>query len=220
MKSVIIIGASGHGKVVADIVQKSGDKVLGFMDDNLNLPDTFIDFPILGTVNNYQNYIDKAEFVIAIGNAAVRENIADKLLGVSWYTAIHPTAVISEIDVEIGVGTVVMANAVINSGSKIGKHCIINSAAVVEHDNQISDYAHISVGAKLAGTVKIGKGTWIGIGASVSNNVSICEGCIIGAGAVVIRDIKKIGTYVGVPAEMIGMCKREITIANSDFSNS
>lgn len=82
-----------------------------------------------------------------------------------WYTAVHPTSVISGIQVEISVGTVVMANAVINSCSYIGRHCIINSGAVIEHDNRIEDFVHVSVGAKLAGTVSVGKGTWIGIGA-------------------------------------------------------
>lgn len=205
MKSVIIIGASGHGKVVADIVQKSGDRVAGFLDDNPNITDTFIGFPVLDSVDDYKNY--KAEFVIAIGNAAVRERIAKKLSDATWYTAIHPSAVISDIDVEIGAGTVVMANAVINSGATIGKHCIINSSAVVEHDNWISDFVHVAVGAKLAGTVRIGKSTWVGIGASVSNNVNICGNCMIGAGAVVIKDIEEAGTYVGLPAERIGMKK-------------
>ena len=203
-KSVIIIGASGHGKVVADIVQKSGDRVVGFLDDNLNIGFSFINFPVLGTVDNYVKYKkNDIEYVIAIGNAEIRERIAQKLFGVHWYTAIHPTAVISDIDTEVDDGTVVMANAVINTGSRIGKHCIINSGAVVEHDNHIADFVHISVGAKLAGTVNIGKRSWIGIGATISNNVNICADCIIGAGAVVIKNIEEVGTYVGVPAKRI-----------------
>lgn len=205
-KSVIIVGASGHGKVVADIVQKSGDRIVGFLDDNPDLKDTFIGFPVLGTIDKFTN-ID-AEYVIAIGNAHIREKITEKMRGVRWYTAIHPTAVISDIDVEIGRGTVVMANAIINSGARIGKHCIVNSNAVIEHDNSISDYVHVSVGTKLAGTVRVGKGTWIGIGACVSNNVSICENCIIGAGAVVIKDIKEAGIYVGVPATLIKKARK------------
>lgn len=195
---VIIIGAGGHGKVVADIVQRSGDRVIGFLDDNPDAGSILIGSPMLGSVDDYKKY--SAEFVIAIGNADIRRRISQKLSDVSWYTAIHPTAVISDIDVEIGTGTVVMANAVINPGTKIGKHCIINSGAIVEHDNRIDDFVHVSVGAKLGGTVKIGKGTWIGIGVSVSNNVNICDNCMIGAGSVVIKDIREAGTYVGVPA--------------------
>lgn len=201
MRRVVIVGASGHGKVIADIVHKSGDIVIGFLDDNPELYDTFIGLPILGTIKEWGSYKDY-EFVIAIGNAVVREKISREL-AVRWYTAIHPNSVVSSIDVSIGIGTVIMANAVVNSGSKIGNHCIINTGAVVEHDNKLEDFVHISVGAKLAGTVSIAKGTWIGIGAVVKNNLSICGSCLIGAGAVVVKDITISGTYVGVPAEMV-----------------
>ena len=203
MKSVVIIGASGHGKVIADIVQRSGDKIIGFLDDNVPTGSSFIGYPVLGTTEDYKKYAATATFVIAIGNAAIREKIAGKLEGVCWYTAVHPTAVISDLGTKIGEGTVIMANAVINPGSWIGKHCIINSCAVVEHDNRIEDYVHISVGAKMAGTVSVGKSTWVGIGASVKNNISICDDCMIGAGAVVVKDISEKGTYVGVPAKPI-----------------
>ena len=144
-----------------------------------------------------------ASFVIGIGNSAIREKIVCQLDGVRWYTAIHPSAVISVLDTQIGVGSVIMANAVINPSAHIGAHCIINTASVVEHDNHVGDFTHISVGAKLGGTVSVGAHTWVGIGATVINNVSICDHCMIGAGAVVIRDIKESGTYVGVPARKI-----------------
>ena len=159
----------------------------------------FIGFPILGNVADYKNY--DAEFVIAIGNSDIREKIANKMAGVSWYTAIHPTASISDIDVKIGNGTVIMANAVVNPGTIIGQHCIINSGAIIEHDDVIEDFVHVSVGAKLAGNVQIGKRTWIGIGATVSNNINICGACMIGAGSVVVKDIEEKGIYLGVPAE-------------------
>ena len=198
-QSVVIIGASGHGKVVADIVIENGDQVVGFLDDNPNLPEKFIGFPVLGAIDEYKKY-SNAKFIVAIGNAAIREKIADKLENVTWYTAIHPAAVVSKLDTVIEEGTVIMANAVVNPGARIGRHCIINTGAIVEHDNRLGDYVHVSVGAKLAGTVSVGKSTWIGIGASVSNNLDICADCMIGAGAVVVKDIKEAGTYVGVPA--------------------
>lgn len=202
MKSVIIIGASGHGKVVADIVRKSGDRVYGFLDDNTELKDTFLGFPVLGTIDNYEKYKDIAEFIIAIGDAKIRDAISKKIQNVNIYTAIHPTAVISDLDVTIGKGTVIMANAVVNSGSRVGEFCIINTGAIVEHDNIIEDYVHVSVGAKLAGTVYVGKYTWIGIGAVVSNNLKICENCVVRAGAVVIKNIIRSGNYQGVPAKI------------------
>ena len=142
-------------------------------------------------------------FVVAIGDANIREKIVEALKDVNWYTAIHPAAVVSTLDTKIGEGTVIMANAVINPGAEVGNHCIINTGAIVEHDNKLADFVHISVGAKLAGSVTVGKGTWVGIGASISNNVTICTGCMIGAGAVVVKDIVEMGTYVGVPVKNI-----------------
>lgn len=201
-KEVVIIGASGHGKVIADMVRQSGDCVLGFLDDNPEVSGSFVGVPILGSIDRFQEY-EKSYFVVAVGNAVIRERIADKMQDVKWYIAIHPAAVVSDIDVSIGEGSVVMANAVVNAGTTIGKHCIINSGAVVEHDNDIEDFAHISVGAKLAGSVHIGKRSWIGIGASVSNNIFICGDCMVGAGAVVVKNIEIAGTYVGVPVRKI-----------------
>lgn len=199
-KNVIIIGASGHGKVVADTVLLSGDNIVGYLDDNLEIGENFVGFPILGKVNEFKNYLD-CSFVIAIGNAAVREKKALQLHGVNWYTAIHPTAVISKMDVSIGEGTVILANVVVNAGSIIGKHCILNSGSIIEHDNYIDDFVHVSVGARLAGSVHIGNKTWVGIGANIRNNLSVCAGCMIGAGAVIVKNIEEAGTYVGVPAK-------------------
>ncbi|MHC1714455.1 MAG: acetyltransferase [Acidaminococcaceae bacterium] len=200
MKQVVIIGASGHGKVVADIVEKSGNIVRGFLDDNAS-GDIF-GYNILGQVCDYNKYASEYEFVIAIGNNSVRENIANKLNQVKLFTAIHPTASIAK-DVIIGEGTVIMANAAINSSSKIGCNCIINTGAIVEHDNYIADYVHLSPNVALGGTVNVGKSTHIGIGAAVKNNITITDNCIIGAGSVVIKDILDYGTYVGVPARKI-----------------
>lgn len=196
-EKVVIIGAGGHGKVVADTVLRSGAQVLGFLDDSRG--GSVCGIPVLGKVEDYGNYKDAA-FVLAVGNAAVRQRLAESMVGVRWYTAVHPAACVSALDVSIGEGSVVMANAVVNPGAVIGRHCIVNTAAVVEHDCVVGDFAHISVGAKLGGTVTVGESTWVGIGAAVKNNVTVCPGCMIGAGAVVVKDITQPGTYMGVPA--------------------
>ena len=200
-ENVIIIGAGGHAKVVADIVLRSGDHIVGFLD-GINPEGSFLGYPKLGSEQEYQNFPD-CSFIIAIGNASVRERIASSMSNAAWYTAIHPGAVISNIDTRIGEGTVIMADAIINPGAHIGRHCIINSGSIVEHDNRIGDYAHISVGAKVAGTVHIGDKTWVGAGVTVSNGIHVCGGCMLGAGAVVVKDITETGTYVGVPARKI-----------------
>ena len=193
MKKVVILGASGHAHVIADIVAACGDKVEVFLDDNTSIEG------VSGSISEYEKYID-SEFIIGIGNAEIRKKLS--ALPLKWYTAIHPSAVVSP-KATIGEGTVVMPNAVINSGAVIGKHTIINTAAVVEHDNVIEDFVHISVGAKIGGTVHVGESTWVGIGAVINNNVQICDNCIIGAGAVVIRELNISGTYIGVPARLI-----------------
>lgn len=189
-----IIGASGHGKVAADIARLNGYDAIEFLDDN---PAIKLCGPY-HVVGRTDRAVDGDVF-IAIGNADVRKRLSNlrKLI-----TLINPNAVIAD-DVEIGEGTVVMAGVVINSGAKIGRGCIINTSSSVDHDCVVGDYCHVAVGAHLCGTVNVGETTWIGAGAIVSNNINICDGCMIGAGAVVIKDIKKQGTYVGVPAKMI-----------------
>lgn len=194
MRKLIIIGASGHGKVVADIAVLRGYTDIVFLDDNPNIQ-VCAGFAVAGKVSD-AGKMDGDKFV-AIGNPKIRERIQENLDSV--VTLIHPNAVISR-RVEIGVGSVVMAGAVINSDAVIGKGCIINTGASVDHDCVIKDYVHVSAGAHVAGTCSIGKSTWIGAGVTVSNNINICGGCMIGAGAVVIKDIEKAGTYVGVPA--------------------
>ena len=201
-KSVVIIGASGHGKVIADIIVNSDDKVLGFLDDSDDVQGKkIIGFPVLGKIADFDNYRD-CEFVIAIGNPYIREKISNEL-PVKWYTAIHPTAVISSLDVEIGEGTVIMANAVVNPSARIGKHCIINTGAIVEHDNILEDYVHLSPNVTLAGIVKVGKSTHIGAGSCTKQVLNIASNCVIGAGSVIVKDITESGTYVGVPARKI-----------------
>lgn len=197
-KKVIVIGASGHARVIADIIKCSGDEVIGFLDDRN--PVEFPGLRIMGCINDAKTLqTDEVQFIVGIGKNETREEIVQRLGELPYYTAIHPSAIIAE-DVTIGEGSAVMANAVINTGSCIGKHCIINTAATADHDNDLADYVHLSPGVHISGTVTIGKGTWLGTGAVASNNVNICGGCTIGAGAVVIRDIETTGTYVGMPA--------------------
>ncbi len=192
-KKVIIIGASGHGKVVADIVRRRGDNVVGFLDDDTSKPG------VIGTVDDLIKY-QECSFIIAIGNNDIRKRIAETYSDLNYYTAIHPTAVIGE-NVSIGAGTVVMANAVINPAVSIGKHCIINTAAVVEHDNILESYVHISPKAVLCGTVIVEERVHIGAAAVVKNNLSIAAGTLIGVGAAVVKNIDKAGVYAGVPAK-------------------
>lgn len=201
MKDIIIIGASGHGKVVADIARLNGYTDISFLDDDKTLK-TCMGYPVIGKLSDAEKHRD-SDFFVAIGNPTTRERIQNALIDNNFKitTLIHPSAVIAE-NVTIGKGTVIMAGTIINPNSKIGNGCIINTGATVDHDNVVKDYAHISVGSHLAGTVTIGERTWIGAGATVSNNIIICPDCTIGAGAVVVRNIHDKGTYIGVPARI------------------
>ena len=204
MKSIAIMGASGHCKVIAEIALEEGYDNIVFVDLNPTI-DMLGEYPVADEDTDLDNFInEKYDFIVGIGDAKIRRKVQEKLIskGANVVTLVHPSAVIAY-DAKIGVGTVVMAGAVVNPGTTVGDGVIINTCAPVDHDNMIGDYAHISVGAHTAGTVAIGDNTWLGIGAVVSNNLSICSNCTIGAGAVVVKNIIKEGTYVGVPAKKI-----------------
>lgn len=205
-KNVVILGANGQAKVIADIVKKSNDEVVGFLDDNKEIQGNtiFDNKKVLGTIReeNIEKYKD-CHFIIGIGSNKIRKNISEKYPNLKWYTAIHPNAIIAN-EVKIGEGTVIMAGAVINTGTKIGRHCIVNTSSSLDHDNILEDYVHISPGAHLAGTVKICERTWICAGVTIINNITIAENNIIGAGATVIKDIEeKDNTFIGVPLRKI-----------------
>lgn len=200
---LLIIGASGHGRVVSDVALKMNKwKNIAFLDDGII--NVTHGLEVIGKSIEAEYYIEDYDIFVAIGTNAVRERFLERLeaLNASIPALVHPSASIGT-RVDIKPGTVIMANAVINSFTNIGKGCIINTGATIDHDNVIHDYVHISPGANVAGTVEIGKGTWIGVGSAVSNNVNITSGCKIGAGTVVIKDITEIGTYVGVPARRV-----------------
>ena len=196
-----IIGASGHGKVVADIAEKCGYTEIDFLDDNPAV--RFCGkYPVIGATSLSKDIAN--DIFVAIGNNAIRARIMEGLLaeGHSIPTLIHPNAVLAN-DVKIGVGTVVVAGVVINPNVEVGRGCIINTHSSIDHDCRVGNYVHIAVDAHLCGTVSIGDNTWICAGATVINNLSVCDNCTIGAGAVVLDDISEVGTYVGVPARVV-----------------
>jgi sugar O-acyltransferase (sialic acid O-acetyltransferase NeuD family) len=203
-EKLLIIGASGHGKVVANIALKMDKwKSISFLDDDITIKSS-MGIEVVGKTIDAYKHLQDCDLFVGIGNNVTREKIQEKLVaeGASIPTLIHPSAVIGE-QVELASGTIVMAGVVINCCTSIGKGCIINTGATIDHDNLIEDYVHVSPGVHLAGTVKVGNGSWLGIGSIVSNNLEIASGCKFGAGAVVVRDITEPGTYVGVPVRKI-----------------
>ncbi|PMC37350.1 acetyltransferase [Bacillus sp. UMB0899] len=201
---LLIIGASGHGKVVADIAMKMNKwQSIAFLDDDKSIKSS-MGLKVIGTSDDVFAHIDEYEIFVGIGNNDTRQRVHEMLetFGVSIPILIHPSAVIGN-QADIGNGTAVMAGAVINCCTKIGKGCIINTGSTIDHDNFIADFVHISPGAHLAGTVKVGQGSWLGIGSIVSNNITITNGCKVGAGSVVVKDITEPGVYVGVPVRRV-----------------
>ena len=202
--ALIIIGASGHGKVIADLAETLQQyKEIYFLDDDPQKK-ICMGYKVIGTSADSDSYVTNADFAVAIGNAKIREKILEGLLqkGASIPVLIHPNACVATKNVQIGAGTVVMAGSVIQADSHIGKGCIINTCSSVDHECVLEDYVHVAVGTHLAGAVEVGKSTWIGAGATVSNNIKIGGECMIGAGAVVVKNIEQKGTYIGAPTKM------------------
>ena len=196
-KRLVILGAGGHGRAVADAALKMGYRTIVFLDDRA--AGRCIGFPIAGPLDRAEALRDgETDFVIALGDNRLRRRVA---MGhdLSWARIVHPSAQISPF-AELGAGTVVLAGAAVNVCARVGRHCIVNTGAVVEHDNVLEDFAQVAPRAALGGSVRVGALAQIGIGAVVKNNIAVGMGCIIGAGAVVVKSTEPGGVYVGVPA--------------------
>lgn len=193
-----LYGASGHAKVILEILELSGIKIHGLFDDNPLIKD-IIGYPCFGTFTGKLNPEDK--WIISIGNNLQRKQISARY-PFSYGIAIHPSSVISS-RVIIGEGTVIMGNAIINTGTEIGCHSIINTSASVDHDCKLGDFVHISPNATLCGGVTVGEGTHIGAGATVIPGISIGKWAVIGAGSVIIRDVPDFALVVGNPGKIV-----------------
>jgi sugar O-acyltransferase (sialic acid O-acetyltransferase NeuD family) len=199
-RPLIIIGCSGHGRVVADIARAARRDVTGFLDDDPEAERT--NLIILGTVRSgISRYIESHEFVVAIGAARIRRDFVEYILGAGGQlgTLVHPTAILAP-DVSVGVGTVIMAGAIINTGSTIGRFSVVNTGAILDHDIAVEDNVHISPGCNLAGGVVCRRDSFIGTGASIIPRVVIGESAVVAAGAAVIRNVKPSTLVAGCPA--------------------
>ncbi len=196
---MLIYGASGHAKVIIDIIRSNSEeeKIEYIFDDNPEIKE-ILNFSV---EHSWNENFDSIPAVIAVGNNSVRKKLASKI-NLIHTALIHSRAVISE-NYKVGTGSVIMAGAVVNSDVRIGEHCIINTGAVIEHDVEINNFAHISPGATVTGNVVIGEGTQIGAGATVIPGVNIGKWVTVGAGAVVIKDIPDYAVVVGNPARLI-----------------
>ena len=205
-KPIIIIGNGGHAKVVYEVLQLMGRKVLGFTAPEPSVSP--FSLPYLGDDNAVLKYnVDEIELALGVGSIGVlntRESLFNsfKKLGYTYVTLIHPTAIISP-TVKLGEGVQIMAGVIIQSMSQIADNTIINTGSIIEHDCIIAEHVHVAPGCKIAGQVHIESHCHIGIGSTIIQGITIGSSSLIGAGAVVIRPVDYYKKIVGVPGREV-----------------
>lgn len=196
-KNLYILGAGGHSKVVIEIAEDLGYKIISILDDNPSVENIFQ----YKVVHSSDNSTISENVFLAVGNNINRKKIASRFLAPEL-NLIHPSAVVSK-RTTFGYGNAVMAGVVINASVKIGNHCIINTSACIDHDCKIDDFVHISPNVSLAGNVRVMEGAHVGIGATVKQDITIGKWSVVGAGAVVINDVPNNAVVVGNPARLL-----------------
>ncbi len=196
---LVIVGASGHAKVVFDIADTLATyNILAFIDEFVEDGGEFFGIPVRNSLDGIQ----PCSFVIAIGDNQARKRLFNDLVSKLFQpvSLIHPSAVVSTHS-SVAPGTVICPKAVVNANATVGENCIVNTGAIIEHDCVIGAHSHISVGVCLAGNVHVGEGTLIGVSAAARPRAQIGQWSIVGAGAVVTRDIPDHCTAIGIPAK-------------------
>lgn len=194
-EKVYLYGASGHAKVVLDIVRKANMVVPCLIDDNLEVEE-LAGIPVCHSAEGL------SPIIVTVGDCSRRREIVQKLGKREYVTVIHPHAIKAD-SACLGVGTIVMAGAILNPYVSVGNHCIINTGASLDHDVKIGDFVHIAPHCTLCGEVTVGEGTWVGVGTTVIQGIHIGRNCYIGAGAVVVEDIPDGTLCYGNPARII-----------------
>lgn len=193
---MILYGASGHAKVIIDILEAMGEKVDCLIDDYSKVS-SLQGYPVYNSLSDSA----PASFIVSIGDNLTRRKIVERLSEsrescISFTTAVHPSAIVSP-KADIGAGSVVMQGAVIQTEAKIGKHCIVNTASSIDHECFLGDFVHVSPHATLCGNVHVGEGSWIGAGAVVVPGVRIGRWAVVGAGSVITSDVPDFALVFG-----------------------
>jgi sugar O-acyltransferase (sialic acid O-acetyltransferase NeuD family) len=206
MSALLIVGAGGHGKIVADIARNLGRwGKIAFLDDKYPGSTKVSEWEIIGKISDANKHLEEfRDAVVAIGANSTRLELLKKMLGEGFHfpVLIHPDASVSR-DTALGIGTVVCVQSAIDIDTEVGMGVIINAGATIAHDCRLGDGVHVSPGGRVSGGVKVGECTWIGSGAIVREMVSIGTRVVVGAGSVVIRDVPDQVTVVGVPSRVI-----------------
>lgn len=205
MGIINLFGASGHAKVLIDIINSQGDEVGYLYDDNPH--NDHINGLMVATPDDVEV---KGPLIVSIGSNESRKKVSERYK-VCFARGIHPSAIISPSTV-IKEGTVIMQGAIVQADVRIGRHCIINTGATIDHECQIEDFVHIAPGSTLCGNVTIGEGSFIGTRTTIIQGVKIGKWCTIGAGSVVIRDIPDGVTAYGNPCKI-----RRTNMTSTDY---
>lgn len=209
MEKIVIIGASGHAKVIIDIVEKEKHfAIVGLLDMSRKPGDTLLGYPILGpeeSLPEFQAVFGITGGIVAIGDNWIRNKVVEKMRKIQpnfqFVSAIHPSASIGK-NVEMGAGTVVMAGAVINPDSKIGRFCILNTRCSLDHDGKMGNFSSLAPGVITGGNVHIGAFSAVSLGANIIHGIKIGAHSVVGAGATVLEDIPDHAVAYGVPAKV------------------
>lgn len=206
MSRLVVLGAGGHGRVVADAASRSArfDSIV-FLDNDPGRDTSETGFPIVGTCDELESITRPGDScIVGIGDNEDRARLIRRIeeLGLELAVVVDPSAAVSR-GCHLEGGTVVLPQSAVNTGAFVGRGCIINTGATIDHDCRLGSFVHVSPGAHLGGNVVVGNRTWIGIGASVRHGIELGEDVMVGAGAAVVSDVESGATVVGVPARPI-----------------
>lgn len=210
MESIVLVGSSGHAKVLVDIVEKQGKyQIAGFLDRNRPVGEATLGYPVIGQEEDLPQLIQKyglKGILVAIGDNFIRAKVATKIReispGLAFIKAIHPSANIGK-EVLIGEGTVVMAGAIINPSCSVGRFCILNTNSSLDHDCVMEDFSSLAPRVATGGNCRIGAFSAISIGATLIHRVTIGEQCVVGAGSTVLKSVEPFQVVYGTPARSI-----------------
>ena len=210
MARILIVGSAGHAKVIIDIVeQERQHQIVGLIDRFRAVGESTLGYSIMGKEEDIPTLMTQHEIqggLVAVGDNFARKRVAERVQSLApdfrFVTATHPSAVIGR-DTEIGMGTVIMAGALVNPSCRIGAFCVLNTGALLEHDSRMADFASLAPGAVTGGHVELGLCAAVNIGATVADRVHIGEHAVVGAGAAALTDIAPFTLAYGVPAKPI-----------------
>lgn len=210
MERILIVGSSGHAKVVADIVRRAGVyTIVGLVDSFRAVGERTLGYPVLGREEDLPRLTETEQVsavLVAIGDNFLRSTVAARVSqlcpALSFPTAIHPCASVAS-DVSVSEGCVIMAGAIVNPGCTVGRFCILNTKSSLDHDSHMADFSSLAPGATTGGYCRIGSHSAVSIGALLAHRVCIGEHTVVGAGATVLDNMGAFQVVYGTPAKAV-----------------